>query len=88
MAAHFNFSPNYKLRSKRLKYVIVNVHNTQIANIVRFLGMFDHFGYFKHTRFSSSVRFELMMNKSDGQKNYFVRMVYDNEEFKFPHCKG
>ena len=46
-----------------LKYLILNVHETNIANFLRFLGYWDEYGYDKFTRFSSSVRVELISRK-------------------------
>ena len=46
-----------------LKYLILNVHETNIANFLRFLGYWDTYGYDKFTRFSSSVRVELISRK-------------------------
>ena len=47
----------------RLKYLILNVHEMNIANLLRFLGYWDEYGYEKATKFSSSVRLELISRK-------------------------
>jgi len=47
-------------KDHKLKYVIVNLHDTNISNILRFLGYFKTYGYKKFVKFSSSVRFELL----------------------------
>ena len=46
-----------------LKYLILNVHEMNIANLLRFLGYWDEYGYEKATKFSSSVRLELISRK-------------------------
>ena len=48
----------------KLKYLILNVHETNITNFLRFLGYWDAYGYSKFTRFSSSVRVELISRKT------------------------
>ena len=56
-----------------LKYLILNVHETNIANFLRFLGYWDAYGYSKFTRFSSSVRVELISRKGRGKQiEYYV----------------
>lgn len=52
-----------KIESLDLKYILINLHDTNISNILRFLGYFDKNGYDKFVRFSSSVRFELLIDK-------------------------
>ena len=42
-----------------LKYLIFTLHDTNISNLLRFLGYWDKYGYSKHVKFASSVRFEL-----------------------------
>jgi hypothetical protein len=52
-----------KIEKLDLKYIVINLHDTNISNILRFLGYFDKKGYDKFVRFSSSVRFELLIDK-------------------------
>jgi len=47
----------------RLKYLILNVHEMNIANLLKFLGYWDEYGYEKDVKFSSSVRLELISRK-------------------------
>ena len=70
-----------------LKYLILNVHETNIANFLRFLGYWDEYGYDKFTRFSSSVRVELISrNERYEQMGYYLRVIYDNVVVKLPWC--
>ena len=72
-----------------LKYLILNVHETNIANFLRFLGYWDAYGYSKFTRFSSSVRVELISRKGRGkQLEYYVQVIYDNEKVRLPWCSA
>ena len=52
-----------KSLTQKLKYMIINFHDTNVSNILRFLKYFEENGYEKFVRFSSSVRFELMKDK-------------------------
>ena len=71
----------------KLKYLILNVHETNIANFLRFLGYWDEYGYDKFTRFSSSVRVELISRKERfWQMGYYIRVVYDDVVVKLPWC--
>ena len=73
---------------RALKYLIVNFHDTNLSNILRFLGFFESNGYFKYVMFSSSLRFELLQDKNSLRKDdYSIRIVFDNEEIKIPICK-
>ena len=70
-----------------LKYLILNVHETNIANFLRFLGYWDAYGYDKFTRFSSSVRVELISRKERfWQMGYYIQVIYDDEKIKLPWC--
>merc|ERR1711971_930025 len=70
-----------------LKYLILNVHETTVANSLRFLGYWDTYGYDKFTRFSSSVRVELISRKERfWQMGYYIRVIYDDEVLKLPYC--
>lgn len=76
----------------KLKYVIVNLHDTNLSNILRFIQYFETYGYKRYVKFSSSVRFEvlkdrLITNENDENK-YKVRIVFDGEEIKVPWCEG
>ena len=72
-----------------LKYLILNVHETNIANFLRFLGYWDAYGYDKFTRFSSSVRVELISRKERfWQIGYYIRVIYDDEVIKLPWCSN
>lgn len=46
-----------------LKYLVLNLHDTNVSNFLRMLGYWEAFGYTKYTRFSSSVRLELIKEK-------------------------
>ena len=73
----------------RLRYLILNVHETNVANFLRFLGYWDEYGYEKFTRFSSSVRVELISRKERfWQIAYYVRVIYDDEVIKLPWCNN
>ena len=58
-----------------LKYLVLNVHETNVSNFLRFLGYWEAFGYKKFTKFSSSVRLELILDGDD----YLIQIVYDDE---------
>ena len=47
-------------REDPLKYLVLNVHETNVSNFLRFLGYWEEYGYSKFTKFSSSVRIELV----------------------------
>lgn len=70
--------------------MIINFHDTNISNILRFLKYFDENGYEKYVRFSSSVRFELMKDHEMVHKKkkipYRVRIVFDGDEIRVPGC--
>ena len=84
-----------------LKYLVFNLHDTNISNLLRFLGFWDKYGYFKHVRYASSVRFEIIKRKDwclDLKKTeeypegnpfvqYKLRIVYDDEEIHLPFCQ-
>jgi hypothetical protein len=69
----------------KLKYLIFNLHDTNVSNLLRFLGYFDTYGYKKWVKFSSSVRFELLSKKGE-TGNFRIRTVFDNEEIHLPFC--
>jgi hypothetical protein len=46
-----------------LKYIVINLHDTNISNILRFLKYFEQNGYDKFVGFSSSIRFELVLDR-------------------------
>ena len=50
--------------SSPLKYLIFNLHDTNISNFLRFLGYWDSYGYDKHVRYASSVRLEILKEKN------------------------
>jgi hypothetical protein len=66
-----------------LKMLILNVHETNVSNFLRFLGYWEEYGYGKFTKFSSSVRVELVKSGHD----WLVQFLYDDELVKFPWCK-
>ena len=73
-----------------LKYLIFNLHDTNVSNFLRFLGYWTKYGYQKHVRFASSVRLEVFKTKSVApkrRKDYKIRFVYDNEEIRLDFCK-
>lgn len=74
-----NAISNHKSSLKStLKYIAINLHDTNISNLLRHLGYFDQYSYGRFVRFSSSVRFELIYEKKE--KKYKVRIVFDNIE--------
>ena len=65
----------------------MDVHNTNIANFLRFLGYWDEFGYEKNTSFSSSIRLELVVKKEQDQsEKLYIQFIYDDLRIKFPWC--
>lgn len=79
--------------SSKLKYLIFNLHDTNISNFLRFLGYWKKYGYQKHVKFASGVRLEVFRQNHPDQdvkyteKDYFVRAVYDDTEIEFDFCK-
>ena len=72
-----------------LKYLILNVQEMNIANLLRFLGYWDEYGYDKPVKFSSSVRLELVSRKERfWQMGYYMRVIYDDEVIKLPWCSN
>ncbi len=72
-----------------LKYLLVTFHDTNLSNLLRFLKYFDTYGFDKFVRFSSSLRFELLRDKKSldkSDKQYRMRVVFDNEDIKLPFC--
>lgn len=72
--------------------MVVNLHDTNISNILRYLKYFEENGYEKYVKFSSSVRFELMKDLElvykKNKSPYRVRVVFDNEEIWVPGCSS
>jgi hypothetical protein len=66
-----------------LKMLVLNVHETNVSNLLRFLGFWQNWGYEKFTKFSSSVRFEIVSRPSG---EYLVQMVYDEDIIRLPWC--
>jgi hypothetical protein len=85
------------MRAKRsnLRYLVFNLHDTNLSNLLRFFGYWDKYGYEKHVKFSSSIRLEILKvtNKVYSDWNlldlslYYVRVVYDDEEIHLPFCE-
>ena len=50
--------------STKLKYLMFNLHDTNISNFLRFLGYWRKYGYSKHVKFASSVRIEVLKEKN------------------------
>lgn len=48
------------LPASKLKYLQFNLHDTNVANMLKFLGYWKDYGPDKHVRFASSLRFELV----------------------------
>lgn len=71
-----------------LKYLLLNLHDTNVSNFLRFLGYWDSYGYEKFVRFSSSVRLELIAKYSKQGTNYYIEAIYDNERIKLPFCES
>ena len=85
----------------KLKYIHFNLHDTNLSNLLRFLGYWETHGYKKHVKFGSSVRLEVLKIKDQSQttckneniekedllQDYKIRIVYDDEEIKLPFCK-
>jgi hypothetical protein len=80
------------LSESSLKYIIFNLHDTNISNFLRFLGYWRKHGYKSHVKFGSSVRLELVKDIFQGYKNdidaYKIRIVYDDVEIHLPFCKS
>ena len=73
-----------------LKYLVFNLHDTNLSNFLRFLGYWEKYGYHNHVKYASSIRLELF--KKRGQKassvdDYRLRVVFDNKEVHLPFCK-
>ena len=74
-------------------------HDITIANVLRFLGYYDMWGYQKKAiGFGSSLRVELLreINKSFADSDekgdpmrsrYFLRFVFDGEVIQLPFCR-
>lgn len=56
---HSKMQEDIRGEANDLKYLIFTLHDTNISNLLRFLGYWDKYGYSKHVKFASSVRFEL-----------------------------
>ena len=69
-----------------LKLLVLNVHETNVSNVLRFLGYWAEYGYGKFTKFSSSIRMELIETVTEDSKDFAMQFVYDNEVVKFPWC--
>jgi len=62
-----------------LKYLILNIHDTNISNVLRFLTYWNTYGYEKYTSFSSSIRFEIIKQSSESEvDSFFIKMTYDD----------
>jgi len=72
----------------QLKYLLLNLHDTNVSNFLRFLGYWDTYGYQKFVRFSSSVRLELTtkLGKSKEDNLYYIEAIYDDQKIKLPFC--
>jgi len=74
----------------KLKYIVWNLHDTNLSNLLRFLGYWDKYGYKKHVKYASSIRLEIFRANIQGKpyqmEDYKVRFVYDDEEIKLPIC--
>ena len=76
-------------RPDHLKYLMLHVRDINLTNFLRFLGYWDTFGYDKYTRFSSSVRLELIQRvEPDLTEKFYVQFIYDDEVIKFPWCNN
>ena len=76
-------------RFDHLKYIFIHVHEQNIASFLKFFGYWDAFGYSKHTKFSSSVRIELLVKvMPDMTEKFFLQFIYDDEVIKFPWCQN
>jgi hypothetical protein len=51
----------------KMKYLLYHLHDTNIANYLRFLGFWKQNGYKKHVKFASSVRLEIFKRKVEGK---------------------
>jgi hypothetical protein len=47
-------------KPSKLKYLMFNLHDTNVSNFLRFLGYWRKYGYLKHVKFASSVRLEVL----------------------------
>ena len=48
---------------EHLRYIILNVDSLPMNNLMRFIGYWDEFNYFNYTKYSSSLRMELVMKR-------------------------
>ena len=73
-----------------LKLLVMTMHNTNIANLLRVLTYWETYGYKKFSRFNSSIRFELVKKttKRGEERRYFIRIIYDDEELWLPEVCG
>ena len=56
-----------------MKYLLLNVEQIAVANLLRLLGYWENFGYTKHTKFSSSLRIELLIRvEPDLSEKFYV----------------
>ena len=60
-----------------LKYIIFNLHDFQISNLLTYLGYWETYGFQKQVSYASSVRFELMRANN---KNYFPDDIEDEDD--------
>lgn len=61
----------------------MNMHDTQISNILRVFKFFELNGYQKPVRFSSSLRIELL---KEDDNTFRVRFNFDNQDLHLPFC--
>jgi hypothetical protein len=67
--------------NSNLKYLLYNLHDINISNLLRFLGYWTKNGYQKHVKYASSVRIEVIRSRHARLfEDYLVRFVYDDEE--------
>mmetsp|Transcript_14982 Transcript_14982/g.17861 ORF Transcript_14982/g.17861 Transcript_14982/m.17861 type:complete len:124 (+) Transcript_14982:599-970(+) len=75
-------------RIDHLKYIFVHADGLQLANLLRFLGYWDSFGYDKPTKYASRVRMEIVrrIDPDPTEDGFYVQFSYDDELVKFPWC--
>jgi hypothetical protein len=77
----------------QLKYIIINFHDTNLSNLLRFIEYFSTYGYHKYVKYSSSVRFEFLKEVNLNSEvtelveTFRIRVVFDGEEIKLPYCE-
>jgi hypothetical protein len=73
------------IKSSKLKYVIFNLHDTNLVSLLKFLGYWDRYGFTKYIKFASSLKIELLKNRKNGE--FYVKFIFDDFEFQPSFCE-